>query len=254
MNHTRITSIKRLVEEKGRISLNELARRYPEVSTMTLRRDLLTLEGEGTLIRVRGGAVSVKELNKNVEDMYSQRAISNTELKKEIAVKAIEYAERGHSIFIDSGSTTLFFAKELPDLNYYVTTNGINIAFELARKTMPVVNMIGGVISKSNLSASGSLSQMFLDNVNVDIAFMACSGFTPENGFMCGYMNENEFKANVIKKARKRVMLMDTTKINRSMPFTFATLKDIDVLITDSSLSDDVKAEILSHAPKLTIV
>ena len=254
MNHTRIMSIKKLIDEKGRISLNELALRFPDVSTMTLRRDLLALESDGTLIRVRGGAVSVKELNKNVEDMYSQRAISNTELKKEIATKAIEYAERGHSIFIDSGSTTLFFAKELPDLNYYVTTNGINIAFELSRKSMPVVNMIGGVISKSNLSASGSLSQMFLDNVNVDIAFMACSGFTPRNGFMCGHMNENEFKANVIKKARRRVMLMDTTKLNRSMPFTFANLNDIDVLITDSSLPEEVKAEIRQVAPNLTII
>lgn len=254
MNQTRILSIKRLIEERGRISLSELTRRFPEVSSMTLRRDLQALETEGILIRVRGGAVSVKELNKNVEDMYAQRAISNTELKKEIAVKAIEYAERGHSIFIDSGSTTLFFAKELPDLNYYVTTNGINIAFELSRKAMPVVNMIGGVISKNNLSASGSLSQLFLDNVNVDIAFMACSGFTPEHGFMCGHMNENEFKANVIKKARKKVMLMDTTKVNRSMPFTFSTLNDIDVLITDSSLPQSIKQEIKNRAPNLIIV
>ncbi|MBQ2714027.1 MAG: DeoR/GlpR transcriptional regulator [Clostridia bacterium] len=254
MNHSRILSIKRLIEERGRISLNELTRRFPEVSSMTVRRDLQALENEGILIRVRGGAVSVKELNKNVEDMYSQRAISNTELKKEIAVKAVEFAERGHSIFIDSGSTTLFFAKELPDLNYYVTTNGINIAFELSRKAMPVVNMIGGVISKNNLSASGSLSQMFLDNVNVDIAFMACSGFTPENGFMCGHMNENEFKNNVVKKARKRVMLMDTTKVNRSMPFTFSTLDDIDVLITDSSLSNEMKQEIKNRAPNILIV
>ncbi len=254
MNHTRILSIKKLIEERGRISLNELTRIYPQVSSMTLHRDLQALESEGVLIRVRGGAVSVKELNKNVEDMYSQRAISNTQLKKEIAVKAIQFAERGHSIFIDSGSTTLFFAKELPDLNYYVTTNGINIAFELARKTMPVVNMIGGVISKNNLSASGSLSQMFLDNVNVDIAFMACSGFTPEHGFMCGHMNENDFKANVIKKARKRVMLMDSTKVNRSMPFTFSTLKDIDVLITDSSLPDDVKQTIKRLTPEIVII
>ena len=119
---------------------------------------------------------------------------------------------------------------------------------------MPVVNMIGGVISKTNLSASGSLSQIFLDNVHVDIAFLACSGFSIEHGFMCGHMNENEFKANVIKKARKRVMLMDTTKIYRSMPFTFATLDDIDVLVTDSSLSENIKNEIKKRNEKITII
>ena len=166
MNLARRNSIKKLIEEKGRVSFDELVKRYPTVSTMTIRRDLLALEEAGSLIRVRGGAVSVKELNRNVEDVYTQRTGYNIDAKKEIAKKAAEFADRGHSIFIDSGSTMLYFTKELLDINYYVTTNGLNIAQELSSKTMPVVTFIGGVINKRNMSASGTLSQVFLDNIN----------------------------------------------------------------------------------------
>ncbi|MGN1100085.1 MAG: DeoR/GlpR family DNA-binding transcription regulator [Christensenellales bacterium] len=241
MDNTRKQSIKNLIEEKGRISLDELGKRYPDVSSMTLRRDLLSLEEAGEVIRVRGGAVSVKEINKNVEDIYSQRAVINTELKKEIASKAAVFAERGHSIFIDSGSTAHYFTKALLDINYYITTNGLNIAMELSRRSMPVVNLIGGVVNKNNLAASGNLSKIFLDNINIDIAFMVCSGFSEETGFMCGSMTENQLKSEVVAKAKKIIMLMDSSKVNKSMPFTFCKASDIDILVSDSKLPAEIR-------------
>lgn len=244
MNLARRNSIKKLIEEKGRVSFDELVKRYPNVSTMTIRRDLLALEEAGSLIRVRGGAVSIKELNRNVEDKYTQRMGYNIEAKREIAEKAAEFADRGHSIFIDCGSTTLYFTKELLDINYYITTNGLNIALELASKTMPVVTVIGGVVNKGNMSASGNLSQMFLDNINIDIAFMACSGFSPESGFMCGSLTETYLKSAIVKKAQKRIMLMDSSKLNVSMPFTFAGIDDIDILITDSNFPEELKEQL----------
>lgn len=244
MNLARRNSIKKLIEEKGRVSFDELVKRYPTVSTMTIRRDLLALEEAGSLIRVRGGAVSVKELNRNVEDVYTQRTGYNIEAKKEIAKKAAEFADRGHSIFIDSGSTMLYFTKELLDINYYVTTNGLNVAQELSSKTMPVVTFIGGVINKRNMSASGNLSQVFLDNINIDIAFLAASGFSVDSGFMCGSLTETYLKSAIVKKAQKRIMLMDSSKIDKSMPFTFASVDDVDVLITDSGFPQELKEQL----------
>jgi DeoR/GlpR family transcriptional regulator of sugar metabolism len=34
--------------------------------------------------------------------------------------------------------------------------------------------------------------------------------------------------------------MMDVSKIDKSMPFTFAKLKDIDVLVTDKTLSESI--------------
>ena len=119
MKENRIGIIKDLIEKNGRMSLEQLGERFPNVSSMTLRRDLLSLEESGVLVRVRGGAVSVQELSKKTEDQYSRRAAIQVAEKKQIAEKAVKLVEPGTSLFIDSGSTALYFAKELPDLSAY---------------------------------------------------------------------------------------------------------------------------------------
>ena len=53
-----------MIEKNGKMSLEELAVQFPDVSDMTLRRDLLELEKENKVIRVRGGAMSVLEVQK----------------------------------------------------------------------------------------------------------------------------------------------------------------------------------------------
>ena len=77
MNYQRINEIKSLIEKEGRISLDELVERFPLVSSMTLRRDLLFLENRGEVIRVRGGAISVKELSKVTEEgLYFRNSLT----------------------------------------------------------------------------------------------------------------------------------------------------------------------------------
>ena len=61
---TRIEEIARTLEKNGKMSLEELGAQFPDVSDMTLRRDLLQLEQERRVIRVRGGAMSVLEVQK----------------------------------------------------------------------------------------------------------------------------------------------------------------------------------------------
>ena len=67
MKENRIAIIKELIEKNGKMSLEQLEERFPSVSSMTLRRDLLSLEEAGVLLRVRGGAVSIQELSKKTE-------------------------------------------------------------------------------------------------------------------------------------------------------------------------------------------
>ncbi len=241
MNKDRRSTIKQYIEEKGEADLRELEELLPEVSTMTLRRDLIYLEEKGYVIRTRGGAVSVKRVAAAVEDMYSLRAAENIEGKTKIAKKAVEFVETGRSIYIDSGTTMMCLAQELPDENFSILTSGPNIGLEIIKKTKPNVVLTGGVISRNNLSVSGSNWLHLIRNINIDIAFMATSGYSLETGFTIGNFNECELKKLVIEKARKPILLMDITKIDKTMPYTFATLKDIDILICDADLPDGIK-------------
>ena len=79
-----------------------------------------------------------------------------------------------------------------------------------------------------------------LESINIDLAFMSASGFSIENGFTVSNIFECELKKKVVSRAKKVIMLMDSTKIYKDLPFTFVQLDDIDVLITENPLPDDI--------------
>ena len=251
MNIDRIEVIRELVRKEGRVTLDALTERFPAVSTMTLRRDLMFLENRGEVIRVRGGAVSVAELAKVTEDGLNSRNFLNAELKKQIAEKAYRYMEPSVSVFVDSGSTTLALVKRLPDLYYNVVTNGLAIALELCRRSMPNVTLLGGSVSHQNLATSGGFSSEMLSRVNIEIAFVAATAYSEEAGFTCGSPTENELKRFVVRAAKKAILLVDSSKVGRAMPYTFAQAEDADVILSDSEFPADLRARLAERGVRV---
>ena len=45
-----------------------------------------------------------------------------------------------------------------------------------------------------------------------------------------------------MEKARLVIILMDSSKIDKSLPYTFCTFENIDVLITSSALPEELAA------------
>jgi DeoR/GlpR family transcriptional regulator of sugar metabolism len=245
VNNDRQHQILQLIEQKGEIQLQQLKEIFPEVSTMTLRRDLISLENEGYLIRTYGGAVSAKKLYAATgeEDAYSRRAAENVEAKSRIAEKAVSLVEKGRSIYFDAGSTLMCLTKILPDDNFSIVTSGTNIALELVKKLNTSVVGLGGTLNRNTLSMSGPNAISFLDTINIDIAFMSASGFSVDSGYTVSNIYEGELKRKVVKKAKKVIMLMDTSKINKNMVFTYAKLEDIDIWVCEKQLPKEVEAE-----------
>ena len=243
MNTDRREAIKEMLRQKGEVKLKELEEMFPQYSTMTLRRDLKNLEDDGYIKRTRGGAVAMSRLSVAAEDIYSERTLENIAQKYAIAKKAQQFIERGRSIYLDSGTTMMLFTREMKDEYLSVMTSGVNIAMELIKKHKPSVTLIGGQLNRNTISVSGINSAMFLKEVNIDIAFMAASGFSMENGFTSGTYTECDIKREVINRARQVIMLMDSRKIDKIMPFTFAVMEDIDVLISDGELDEVIRRE-----------
>ena len=92
------------INELGSISLGELKKRFPDVSEMTLRRDLEALDSERRIIRIHGGAKSV-DVVIGTDDLFAKRILRNAGAKKRIAEKAAELVKPNVSIFLDSGTT-----------------------------------------------------------------------------------------------------------------------------------------------------
>ena len=157
MKRERIDKIASLIDKRGKLSLKQLTEYFPKVSQMTLRRDLFQLEEEGKVIRVRGGAMSVRDVQKTSGEPYTKKATIHTDEKIEIAQKAAALIDENASIFLDAGTTALYLAKEMPDVVCNVFTNGLAVATELSKKKNVLVNLLGGPLIKDNLSTASSL-------------------------------------------------------------------------------------------------
>jgi len=231
--------IQTIINDNGEVKLSELEQLFPDISTMTLRRDLEKLETLGEIVRTRSGAKSIAYLSRLKEAQYSERESENITEKDFIARTAYQYVKQGSSIFLDAGTTVTGLSRLLANDKLFTITTAPNIALECAKNHNNTVFMTGGQLSTGNLSLSGVNALSFLDHINIDVAFMAASGFTFMNGFTCGNFDECQIKKRVIAKTAKSIMLMDSSKISKNLPFTFADPTDIDLLITDDKLAQE---------------
>ena len=135
----RMFHIKEFIDKNGKVTLKELENAFPDVSSMTIRRDLNRLEEENAVLRVSGGAISVNTVLRAKEADFSERVNYNAAEKIEIADKAVKLLEKNSCVYIDGGSTTTYFARALPDENFYVLTNALVIAETVIRKEKPLV-------------------------------------------------------------------------------------------------------------------
>lgn len=234
------------IQEKGAATLKELHTLFPDVSLMTIHRDLDFLEANGFIHRVHGGAQAVGNL---VEPGFEARENENSAYKRKMAQKALHLIKPGNAIFLDSGTTCSALAEVLPDTDISVFTTGPNIALTLMRLNKPSVNICGGSINRANLAVSGQSTLDMLKNVNIDTAFIGAGGYSSASGFTGGRESEAKVKELVIRKARTVVAMVDSSKLSRILPFTFARLADFHIVVDDGRLPDDF----LEEARKLNI-
>ena len=236
MNTIRRDKIREVIEQNNVVTIRELQALYPEVSFMTIHRDLDALEQRGVIIKIRGGAKAVRHAG---DIAFDERMQENNHGKSAIARKAVSLIKPYSSVFLDASTSNLMLARQLPDMNLNIFTTGPNIAVELCRLSDPVVTMCCGTINRKNQAVSGQNTLEMLEKINIDIAFIGVSGCSADAGFTCGTEGDMLVKRLAIQKARTSVLLCDKTKFHRLMPYTFANMEDVDCLITDGPLPEE---------------
>ncbi|MBE6592045.1 MAG: DeoR/GlpR transcriptional regulator [Ruminococcaceae bacterium] len=240
MNYPRRGKVKEILVSQPFTSLKELQKKFPEVSCMTLRRDIEFFEQQGEVIKVRGGARAMKFITTTMEQSFSERMSKNTDTKRKIAKEAVGALESGRSIFLDSGTTAMELASLVENKRLSIITSGPNVAVNLSRNDKVMVHLLGGILNRDNLSISGAASLDYINKINIDVAIIVPSGFSVKDGFTCGNYNECELKEAIIKKAGKTIMLLAASKINKSLPYTFCKAENVSTVITDEHLDDEV--------------
>ncbi len=236
MNRIRQEKIQEYIESKGVATIKEIQKIVPDVSLMTIHRDLDVLENKGIIEKYRGGVRSVRQSG-DIE--FNVRMRENNNGKLTIAHKALELVQPYSSIFLDASTSNVFLARNLPDINLNIITTSPGIAIELCKLHNPVVTVCCGTMNRKNLSITGQNTLNMLGTVNIDTAFIGVSGCSADVGFTCGTEADMLIKRMVIGKSRAAVMMCGEEKLNRLMPYTFAGMEDVDYIVSDKQLPED---------------
>lgn len=231
----RRTAIAQLARRDGRVEVAGLAAAF-EVTPETVRRDLTDLEQRGVLRRVHGGAIPVERLS--VEPAVAERAVLHTAEKARIATAARdELPASGGTILLDAGTTTGAFAEVLPrDRELTVVTNSVPIALALADRRNLQLLLVGGRVRSRTLATVDDWALRTLDELSVDVAFVAANGIDPARGLTTPDPAEAAIKRALLRAGRRVVLLADHTKVGDDHFVRFGALEDVDVLITDVGL------------------
>jgi len=223
---------------RQRVTIKELSEEM-DVSEATLRTDLTKMEEEGLLLRTHGGAILTNELEN--ETTFSNRERKNKNEKTAIAKQAMQLISNAQCIMLDASSTALELARILKTttMRLTVVTSGINTALELHDHPDITVILLGGIVKKGSYSLEGNLGTNILDQINIDLMFTSANGFSLETGLMDFSVYEVELKKAMIKASNKVIALLDHSKINKNSIATFASLDQIDLIITDCDISNE---------------
>jgi DeoR family fructose operon transcriptional repressor len=226
----------------GRADVSKLAAELL-VTPETIRRDLTVLERRGLLRRVHGGAISVERLG--FEPQLATRSERLTDEKARIAKAALVEVPPEGAILLDAGSTTHCLAELLPlDRELTVITNGLPIALLLATRPALTVITLGGRVRGRTLAEVDAIALRTLEGFSIDVAFLGTNGISVEGGLTTPDLAEAEVKAAMYRRARRRVLLADHTKVGHDTLCRFADVADLDVLVTDTGLDERLADEL----------
>jgi DeoR family transcriptional regulator, fructose operon transcriptional repressor len=253
MTNTLLEERRQFIEKKllaeGKIRVAELSKLF-NVSSETIRKDILYLEEKGIAKKGYGGAVVVNEL---LEPSFLEKHKKFQEEKTKIAKSALDYIADGMIVLLDAGSTVYTIAKMLAlKKNLTVFTNSPKSAQVLDDYKIKTY-LLGGEIRNNSNALVGGWAVRALSEINADIAVLGTSGFNGRQGPCVENFEEAEIKKAMISSANKIIILGDSSKAKTHSMIEFAKWEVADAFITDDNIDSDTLKNIKEKTQVITV-
>ncbi|WP_448859365.1 DeoR/GlpR family DNA-binding transcription regulator [Corynebacterium propinquum] len=240
----------------GWVKVGELAERF-SVTSETIRRDLAALDEIGAVHRVRGGARAAHNYQTS-EVPLADRNRSAAEAKLAIATAALQFVPTQGTVFIGAGTTNNSLADFLGQTeraaNLEIVINSLPGALNLAAYGLDNVHLLGGTVRSMTQSIVGPTALRSLALKRAEVAFIGTDALTVEHGLSTADTQEAAIKTAFMTNAHKVVVLCDSSKLGRDYLVSFGTIRDIDVLITDSAAPDSLVTAVREHGVEVVVV
>ena len=241
-------------EDRSLVTVAELTE-LTGASEATIRRDINTLDDQGRLRRVRGGAEALvpRQFPGLAGRPFAMNAAFSRPEKIAIARAAAVLNEDGDPIIINGGTTTYEMVHFLVSKRLKILTNSLPIATHLLDHSQNQLLMPGGAIYREQNIVLSSFQDDASGHFWARRMFMGCQGIAP-----IGIMEVDPLvvraEEKLMKRADELVVLADSTKFEGRSSLVLCPLERIDTVITDDKIGDRNAAMVEAAGVQLIVV
>ena len=217
--------------QQGKTLIAKEAAEELGVSLDTIRRDLIALEQQGSLKRVKGGAIAggipARPFIDRVKDADTWLAGCQSSLQSLL--------DGVQTLFLDGGTSILKVANAIPvNSTITVITPSPVVATVLLERNIETI-LLGGRIHPSGAIATGAVTVRAIEHIAADMAVLGVCGLDSEFGLSADDMAEAEVKTAMANQARRVVALASQQKLNKRSPYKVVAAEVLDVIVTDAT-------------------
>ena len=230
---TRQNEILKMLQQNGRLSVEMLSERLG-VTEATIRRDLILLEGEGSVRRGYGSAEYVHPNDmREIEptDITDEKEI----IRRRIAKKTAEMVEDGDVVFMNSSGTASLVLEYLKGKDVTILTNNARIINRFYGDNVHIL-MTGGEVYGKKQSLIGQFALDTIGRVVATKCILGVSGISATGGLTSVILPETQINLLMLQQCQgARIVVADGSKVGITRNYYSGNLRDITHLVTDTS-------------------
>lgn len=245
-----------MLQQNRRVNVSELSQTF-HISQVSIRHDLDYLERIGVALRVHGGA----RLSPALQQMpqFDARLLKDVKAKAAIGKAAAGLILPGQTILLDSGTTVLEVARNIPpplleDGDLTVVTRSLAIASELRKYRRIRLVVLGGMYLSEYDAFVGAQVEQALQGLHVHTLFIGTEGILPERGLTSDNLLEANLYPHLAKVADQVVVVAGSAKFGVNKLQTMLPTTAIQCLITDCNTAESYVQALREIGVEVTVV
>ena len=240
------------LKKNGFIKVSEIAIEL-DVTPVTIRKDFKYLEQKKLLYRTHGSASPINPYTSDID--LQEKEKMRTDEKMRIALAASKLIEPNDTVIMAAGSTVHAFAQALdPDSMLTVVSSSLKTSLMLNNKNNIDVIQLGGFVRKNSFSVVGDYAFKIFNDITCSKLFLGVDGIDMDFGVTHSNIEEAMLNRRMMEAAHRTIILADSSKFGRRGFGKVCNLDQIDVIITDSGITQKTIMEVEERGVELIIV
>ena len=227
----RLDRLAGLISEHSSMHIKDAAEKL-NVSEMTVRRDI---RDNVDLFNYLGGhIVPANQLSRRTPYDLCLAADLHEQEKRQACHQCLPFAITENVIFVDCGTTLSHLVDLIPqEIEITVVCNALNIADRAVRKPNMTLILMGGEYHAATSSFYGLGAESMFSQLGISTGFFSAAGVDARLGATCSHHNETKPKQAAMAAAKRRILVIDSSKFSKVLPARYASIDEFDLILTE---------------------